>query len=484
MSRKLDSSKQREILEEIQANILKPHARKFATYLFLKFKDVDKKLIEWIEEVDVSTGLTQQEYSKKRKTALQHHGVYTDKEVLLNFCISSSGIKKVDKKFNGGFFEKTRSGLSKIFSSKDVNRELLTHREKYPMFSLGMKEKQILEYHSDEIGFEKWDAEFKTNIDALIVIAGSDKDLIRDKVDSIIKDKYKDNVFVWHCEEGEFRDDKKEPFGYKDGITKSRFFDGDILLEEQLDLVADDKFGSFVVFRKLKQFVREFNNEVVKLEETFKAETGNAPPVDYMKAQIMGRFPDGTPLLIERKSTPINPDITAFNDSYITPQGHVGIDYTMDLDGLKCPYHAHIRKVNPRSSELTKIQPPATIIRRGMPYGKKGSNNEGLLFMCFQQYIPFQFSLIQKRWCNDQPYNIPSSQGAIETTGLDPISGQTGNSTIIGEQKWVKEWNKNDKFNFSFKDFVQLKGGDFFYAPPKSFFCDPIKYIKDWLEPK
>ena len=40
------------------------------------------------------------------------------------------------------------------------------------------------------------------------------------------------------------------------------------------------------------------------------------------------------------------------------------------------------------------------IIRRGMPYGARGSDDSGLAFVCFSSSIADGFEFIQRTWCN------------------------------------------------------------------------------------
>ena len=52
---------------------------------------------------------------------------------------------------------------------------------------------------------------------------------------------------------------------------------------------------------------------------------------------IVGRFDDGTPLTLQRTDGAAQAIMNNFT-------------YDSDGDGHKCPFHAHIRKTNPRGS--------------------------------------------------------------------------------------------------------------------------------------
>ena len=92
----------------------------------------------------------------------------------------------------------------------------------------------------------------------------------------------------------------------------------------------------------------------------------------------MGRHEDGTPVTV-RAADGLNRPITN--------------NFNYDEDpGVRCPFHAHIRKANPRTEETREHR----IARRGITYGQRDFVGEetgirekpkggvGLLFMCFQ----------------------------------------------------------------------------------------------------
>lgn len=109
----------------------------------------------------------------------------------------------------------------------------------------------------------------------------------------------------------------------------------------------------------------------------------NLTPADAeerLAAKLMGRWRDGTPLVI----SPDHPDPAqaAANDFGYAAQ---------DPDGRACPFSAHIRVVNPRDQALEPVADAVPIVlRRGMPYGPPLTEDEddgidrGLLgvFLC------------------------------------------------------------------------------------------------------
>ena len=106
----------------------------------------------------------------------------------------------------------------------------------------------------------------------------------------------------------------------------------------------------------------------------------------------MGRFKNGTPVTNHQKS-----------QSGYDPRNDEDFDFDNDedRDGGRCPFHAHIRKVNPRGSvgsglfgfivRLLAKEKKRRIARRGITYGARPdrenggeppSSGVGLIFIC------------------------------------------------------------------------------------------------------
>lgn len=112
--------------------------------------------------------------------------------------------------------------------------------------------------------------------------------------------------------------------------------------------------------------------------------------------------------------------------------------------------------------------------RRGITYGKRlthpnsksltidemPTKGVGLLFMAYQNNIQNQFEFTQRFWANNQNF-------VHDDTGIDPVIGQ-GPS---GGQACPVEWGggeKTKKMKFDFRNFVSMKGGEYFFAPSLS----------------
>lgn len=250
-------------------------------------------------------------------------------------------------------------------------------------------------------------------------------------------------------------------------------FSIDTALVKDLGGTDPISFGSYFIFRKLEQDVHGF-----KLQEELLADKLGLKKADAREragALVVGRFEDGTPVTLSDEASGLNPP----ND----------FDYTGDA-GSRCPFQAHIRKVNPRGgtgsapAERSHIMP-----RRGIPYEetlrsvhpsdlpdaetlaefkrdvapllpKKGV---GLLFMAYNASLSRQFVFTQQSWADNANFQEPN-------TGIDPVIGQ---GTMAGPgPQWSKDWDDPTSATqaFDFHGFVTMRGGEYFFAPSLTFF--------------
>jgi Dyp-type peroxidase family len=150
--------------------------------------------------------------------------------------------------------------------------------------------------------------------------------------------------------------------------------------------------GTFMVWRKLEQDVALFRRWIRELAR------GDAEEEDWLKAKIVGRWPNGDSLV----RSP---------DGHDPGPGRNQFRYGRDLRGLRCPVGAHVRRAYPRDAlgwrtERTKR---SRLLRRGMPYGPPldegatdhGNEERGLIFVCLNASIARQFELVQGQWLGD-----------------------------------------------------------------------------------
>ena len=286
-----------------------------------------------------------------------------------------------------------------------------------------------------------------------------------------------------------------EHFGYVDGRSQPLFLAEDIAIEMQSTggdqwnpqfkpsqfIVADPNgtttlsAGSYFVFRKLEQNVRGFKAAEKALANALGL-TGEDE--ERAGAMVVGRFEDGTPLVLSDTALALAPE-NNFN-------------FNGDPDALKCPFHAHIRKTNPRGDIKRELNLPndagersPIMARRGITYGQRpmkpdGSDfadggheptqDVGLLFMAYMASIEAQFEFTQQSWANNPDFvgNLnPAS--ARPKTGIDPLIGQSPNAATklhTYQDGWTAGAQPKQ---FSFADFVKMQGGEYFFAPSLGF---------------
>lgn len=392
------------------------------------------------------------------------------------------------------------------------------------VYRQGMKSRQVELF--DPPGGE-WEAGYQDGPDALIILADDKPNRMIVIETAVVKSLLDLGARVLQVERGHTiwrkfnRKRSGEPehgipvehFGYADGVSQPLFTDRQLQEDKEtsphisdeggaitkqpwdpfapldLVLVKDPNgrpgvsYGSYLVFRKLEQNVRKFKIARKELAREMGISTALAG------AMAVGRFEDATPLVLE----PGDQSDAVTNN----------FNYDGDKAGLTCPFHAHIRKTNPRL-ESVKIDGPFAktdaielahrIARRGVPYGgnlSEGedpddhpSNGVGLLFMCYQSNIEGQFEFMQRFWSNNPLFLEP----ALDGPGAAHYAGGTGLDAIIGQrrpglkdesipvppgppQNWPASWGKPTRKVECpvFADFVLLKGGEYFFSPSLTF---------------
>jgi len=210
--------------------------------------------------------------------------------------------------------------------------------------------------------------------------------------------------------------------------------------------------GTYMVWRKLYQDVALWRRVLADAAKLYKG--GDA---DKLAAKVVGRWPDGTPLVTH----PDKPD-----PSFDATMRHANdFRYSGDLDGRRCPIGAHIRRSNPR--DALGFEGALTfrhrMIRRGMPYGtpladgvtKDDRSDRGLVFVSFQASISRQFEAVQMQWLNDG--NI-FGLGHDKDFVLGDPHGK-GKMTIEGDPPF---------FLAPQEAFVKTRGGEYLFVPGMS----------------
>lgn len=214
--------------------------------------------------------------------------------------------------------------------------------------------------------------------------------------------------------------------------------------------------GTFMVFRKLEQRVQAFRDFVERAGARYPG------GVELLKAKLVGRWPDGTPLML----SPEEPDAAIVSD----PSRNLNFRYQDDPMGMRCPMGAHIRRANPRDATgfTGRLSDRHRIIRRGVMYGPwlppdddgtLADAERGIIFIAFNASLERQFEFVQQQWMNfGNDFQLGNDK--------DPIIGNRAardKMVIQGDVTGPPPWIVTD-----LPTFVLTRGGDYFFTPSLS----------------
>lgn len=445
------------MLDDLQPNILKGHARDFLTLLFLRFgEDAD----EAIDLLYCLGGIM--------KSAHEHL-----REVKRFKSEGRPGSAYVGVGLTAAGYEAL--GVPEDQWPDDVS------------FRNGMKNADL---NDDEA---EWEPTFVEDIHAVVLVGDSAQashDATLAQVRGMIADRSGVQVAGEQTGRGlhNANGDGIEHFGYVDGRSQPLFLAEDIE-DERLhgdgastwdpafgldrvivqDPAAPDPrtaFGSYFIYRKLEQNVREFKQQEEQLAVALKL---NDP--ERAGAMIVGRFEDGTPLTLQWDEGSHHPVANDF-------------DYDSDGAGGKCPFFGHIRKLNPRGSggfETHEEERLHIMARRGQTYGTRQDDpndgkienkpqcDVGLLFMAFNADIGQQFEFTQAVWANNPGF--PAVPTGAAAPGLDLVIGQGVRPPIEAPLAWGADRKTPSAFGSApaTPQTVTMRGGEYFFMPALSF---------------
>jgi Dyp-type peroxidase family len=445
-----------DLLSNLQGNILKGHGREHTTHIFVKFEAAKvTQAKKWIKNY-ADTNLTSAQKQLKEREVYKRNGIPGG--LFSSFYLTAKGYvvlgltPPVEASFN--------AGMNSVVTQTKLNDPLPA----------------------------TWDSGYQGIIHAMVLLAHDNPNEMGAVAQTMIEELSKFSKIL-HVEYGHAirnaNGDGIEHFGYVDGVSQPLFLQDEVDdfkkgktlplkwdPEAPLSLVLVPDFpgdttanGSYFVFRKLEQQVRAFKEAEEKLASNLGLTGDDA---ERAGAMIVGRYEDGTPLTLNEE------------DGIIASGAENNFNYNSDTSGAKCPFHAHIRKSNPRGEARGAGVPAETLAnekkhimaRRGIPFGHRDVDTSidpsiaqspvdgvGLLFMSYQASIGKQFEFIQQNWVNNPGFPHAND-------GSDPILGQG----IVSNGKFaVKYGVAGSMVQKPFNSFVTLKGGEYFFAPSVKF---------------
>ena len=370
--------------------------------------------------------------------------------------------------------------------------------------------------------------------DVLLIVAGDSDPVMRQFCQSLRDAAAMASCRVIYSEEGRRLDNEVEHFGFRDGISQvgvrgrlsaaaddyltlrylapedpefsvlakpgqSLVWPGQFVFGYPTQLAADPlvagplsdggatwmKNGSFVVFRRLRQDVAAFRAFQTAQSAALTNALGRPVSEDEVCAILVGRWKDGTPTVL----SPGGPDAAIAADKMVvnnfayssgTPERRV-VDSTGQVRhipatpddhlGQRCPYFAHVRKVNPRDLSTDQGLPGRTLtfqmLRRGITYGPPFDGatadvDRGLLFIAYQTSFKRQFQVLNSLWMNNSAAPELVDEGFDLLVGQNPAGGTRTARLLAASGMPVAELSTD-------RLFVIPTGGGFFFSPSISF---------------
>lgn len=435
------------MLSRLQGNIVKPHGRNFSSHLFLAFTLADIAAVKrWIV-ASVLPLITSAQAQAAQSQLFRATG--TDGGLFGGFALSADGYAALD--------------LSLVPDDPSFLRGM---KHPDPKATLGLNDPPV----------PAWQDGFQTSLHAMVMLADDDQSVVTAAVAALTASMAGVATIVMDEPGAVFRNARGnviEHFGFADGVSQPLFMASDIEKQrmngglENYDpsaplgsaLLKDPNggplaFGSYLVFRKLGQDVAAFRAQEAALASALKL--GLDQP-ELAGAYIVGRFRDGTPVAMQ----PV--------DGWTNEPDNFNYDH--DSDGMRCPFHAHARKTNPRGDKEREFGLPEgedrsrRLARRAVSFGPLDLSpapgaQVGLLFMCVQSSIVNQFEFMQAIWANFTDFLRPQ-------TGLDGVIGQAAPGAAQVAQSFPATWGvrRNGTIPFTFKSCVEMRGGEYFFLP-------------------
>jgi Dyp-type peroxidase family len=206
--------------------------------------------------------------------------------------------------------------------------------------------------------------------------------------------------------------------------------------------------GTFVALRK-------FHMDVAAFRRYLRDHASSPEEEELIAAKMVGRWRSGAPLVLapDRDDPPLGSDRGRNND----------FSYADDMKGLKCPFSAHIRRINPRDGLQNDVVAVNLhhFLRRGTNYGpplpegvfEDDGAERGGVFLLIGAHLQRQFEFIQSQWVTDGNF-------IGHGTEQDPLIGNNeGDGVFTIPQRPVR------RRLHGLPRFVTVRGGEYCFIP-------------------
>jgi Dyp-type peroxidase family len=206
--------------------------------------------------------------------------------------------------------------------------------------------------------------------------------------------------------------------------------------------------GSFIAFRK-------FHTDVAGFRRYLRAQASSPEEEELLAAKMVGRWRSGAPLVLAPDKD--EPELGADSS-----RNNV-FSYADDMKGLKCPFSAHIRRVNPRDALKNEVVAANLhhFLRRGTNYGpplpegvlEDDGAERGGVFLLIGAHQQRQFEFVQSQWATDGNF---ISHG----TEQDPLIGNND-----GDGDFTIPRRPARRRLRGLPRFVTVRGGEYCFIP-------------------
>jgi Dyp-type peroxidase family len=206
--------------------------------------------------------------------------------------------------------------------------------------------------------------------------------------------------------------------------------------------------GTFLAFRK-------FHMDVAAFRKYLRSVASSPAEEELIAAKMVGRWRSGAPLVLapECDDPKLGADQNRNND----------FGYQTDMKGMRCPFSAHMRRVNPRDALKDDIVAVNLhhFLRRGTNFGlplpegvlEDDGAERGGVFLLIGAHLRQQFEFVQSQWATDGNF---ISHG----TEQDPLIGNNeGDGVFTIPQRPVR------RRLHGLPRFVTVRGGEYCFMP-------------------
>ena len=347
--------------------------------------------------------------------------------------------------------------------------------DSFPMeFKQGMAARAAILHDFGANAPENWEHPFGTpDVHVALALYASDDESLQEVLELARKAHHDlaDISVVYRMQFGELPEGRN-PFGFKDGLHNPHVEGSGSV--PQAGSEASIKAGEFIlgyadengetaetpVPQELRQngtfmAFRKFHMDVAAFRRYLRAQASSPEEEELLAAKMVGRWRSGAPLVLAPDQD--NPELGSDRN-----RNNV-FSYTDDMKGLKCPFSAHMRRVNPRDALKDEVVAVNLhhFLRRGTNYGpplpegvlEDDGAERGGVFLLIGAYLKRQFEFIQSQWVTDGNF---ISHG----TEQDPLIGNNdGDGVFTIPQRPARRRLRG------LPQFVTVRGGEYCFIP-------------------